>query len=92
MLIVQDDHFNATGSITICLLTTQPIDASLFRIAIEPTADNGLREPCFAMADKITTMARERLGNRLGALKPIAMAPINQAMLVILELAGRGRR
>ena len=91
VVIVQDDHFDDTGSITVCLLTTKTIDAPLFRIAIEPTPDNGLREPCFAMADKITTIPRTRLGKRLGTLKPTAMAPINQAMLVFLGLAGSVR-
>lgn len=40
------------------------------------------------MADKITTMPRERLGKRLGVLEPGAMGPINQAILVFLGLAG----
>ena len=91
MLIVQDDQFDSTGSITICLLTTHAIDAPFFRISIEPDADNGLRQPSIAMTDKITTLPRTRLGKRLGALKPTAMAPINQAILVFLGLAGSVR-
>ena len=91
MLIVQDEQFDSTGSITICLLTTHAIDAPYFRIAIEPDADNGLRHPCFAMTDKITTLPRERLGKRLGKLKPTAMAPVNRAILVFLGLAGSTR-
>ena len=91
VLIIQDDQFDSTGSITTCPLTTQVHDAPLFRIAIDPTDDNGLRQLSFAMADKIATMPRERLGKRLGALKPTAMAPINQAMLVFLGLAGSVR-
>ena len=91
VLIIQDEQFDSTGSITTCPLTTHARDAPLFRIAIEPTPDNGLREPCFAMADKITTIPRTRLGKRIGTLKPTAMAPINQAMLVFLGLAGSGR-
>ena len=91
VLIVQDEHFDSTGSITICLLTTHAIDAPLFRIAIEPTPDNGLRQPSFVMADKIATMPCERLGTRLGTLKPTAMAPINRAMMVFLGLAGSAR-
>ena len=91
VLVVQADDFPDTGSVTVCLLTTHAIDAPLFRIAIEPTADNGLNEPSFAMTDKITTLPRERLGKRLGAFKPSAMAPVNQAMLVFLGLAGVAR-
>ncbi len=91
MLILHDDQFDSTGSITICLLTTHAIDAPYFRIAIEPDADNGLRQRSFAMADKITTLPRTRLGKRLGALKPTAMARVNQAILVFLGLAGSAR-
>ena len=91
VLIIQDDQFDSTGSITTCPLTTQVHDAPLFRIAIDPTDDNRLRQPSFARADKIATMPRERLGKRLGALKPSAMAPINRAILVFLGLAGSGR-
>lgn len=91
VLIIQNDQFDSTGSITICLLTTYAVDAPYFRIAIEPTPDNGLRQPCFAMTDKITTIPRERLGKRLGALKPTSLAPIHQAILVFLGLAGSAR-
>lgn len=91
VLVVQTDDFDATGSVTVCLLTTEAIDAPLFRVAIGPTPDNGLNEPSFAMADKVTTLPRGRLGKRLGALKPTAMAPVNQAMLVFLGLAGVAR-
>ena len=88
VLIIQDDQFDSTGSITTCPLTTQVHDAPLFRIAIDPTPDSGLHQPSFAMTDKITTLPRERLGKKLGALKPTAMAEVNRAMLVFLGLAG----
>jgi len=88
VLIVQDDRFDATGSITVCLITSHPIDTALFRVPIEPGDETSLRAPSFAMADKITTMSRGRLGERIGAVKASAMAPINQAMLVYLGLAG----
>ena len=91
VLVVQTDDFDATDSITVCLLTTHAIDAPLFRVAIGPTSDNGLNDPSFAMTDKITTVPRERLGRRLGAVRSTAMAPINQAMLVFLGLAGVAR-
>jgi mRNA interferase MazF len=88
VLIVQDDHFDATGSITICPLTSHAIDADLFRPTIAPSEANGLREPSFAMIDKIATVPRAKLGRQVGALHAAEMAPINQAMLVFLGLAG----
>jgi mRNA interferase MazF len=91
VIVVQADDFDETDSITICPLTTHSIGTRHARAAIEPTPNNGLREACFAMADKITTMPRSRLGKRLGELKPTAMAAINRAMLVFLGLAGTAR-
>ncbi|HYG29866.1 MAG TPA: type II toxin-antitoxin system PemK/MazF family toxin [Allosphingosinicella sp.] len=91
VLIVQDDAFAETASVTVCLLTTHEVDASLVRIRIAPSANNGLREVSFAMADKITTVARSRLGEHLGALTPAAMAPVSRAIMVFLGLAGQAR-
>ncbi len=39
-VIVQDDSFDATASITICAFTTDPTDAPLFRIPIHPSESN----------------------------------------------------
>ena len=43
VVIVQDDSFDATDSITICAFTTDETDAPLFRLAVEPNERNGLR-------------------------------------------------
>jgi mRNA interferase MazF len=55
VLIVQDDRFDATASVTVCPFTTSPVDAPLIRIPVEPTDTNGLDRPSSLMIDKITT-------------------------------------
>jgi mRNA interferase MazF len=42
VVIVQDDRFDATDSVTVCGLTTDPTDAPLLRVAIEPDELNQL--------------------------------------------------
>ncbi|WP_280124024.1 type II toxin-antitoxin system PemK/MazF family toxin [Coxiella endosymbiont of Ornithodoros amblus] len=43
-LIVQSDLFNPThGSVVICPITSACIDASLFRITLEPNKQNGIK-------------------------------------------------
>ena len=42
IVIVQDDAFDATESITICAFTTDPTDAPLFRLDVTPDGRNGL--------------------------------------------------
>jgi mRNA interferase MazF len=91
--IVQDDAFDATRSVTICAFTTNASEAPLFRVAIEPSDRNGLRSPSRLMADKVTTVPRSKLGQRVGRLDDEDVLRLNQAILVFLGLAGspRGR-
>jgi mRNA interferase MazF len=90
-VIVQDDHFDATPSITICVFTTDMTKAPLFRVLVEPSEGNGLRASSSLMADKITTVPKAKLGSRLGRLDDEDMLRLNQAMLVFLGLAGSSR-
>jgi mRNA interferase MazF len=85
-LIVQDDHFD-TDSVTVCPLTTDPTDAPLFRLEIEPSPENGLREACRLMVDKLTTIPRSKLGEQIGLLAGIDMIRLNRAIVVFLGLA-----
>ncbi|WP_298723222.1 type II toxin-antitoxin system PemK/MazF family toxin [uncultured Ferrovibrio sp.] len=86
--ILQDDRFDATASITICAMTTNPAEAPLFRLPVEPSAGNGLREPSRLMVDKITTVPRARLGRQIGRLCDEDIVWLNRAMMVFLGLAG----
>ena len=44
VVIVQDDRFDATESVTVCAFTTHPTDAPLIRLTVEPDDVNGLRD------------------------------------------------
>ncbi len=88
VVILQDDRFDATDSITVCAFTTDPTDAPLFRLAIEPNERNGLRAPSRLMVDKITTVPKSKVGTRAGRLDDDDMVRLNRAILVFLGLAG----
>lgn len=88
-LIVQDDSFAATASITVCPFTTDPTIAPLMRVAVAPSDANGLRQPCSLMVDKITTVSRQRLGQRIGAVDAETLLQFNRAAMVFLGLVGR---
>ena len=87
VVIVRDDRFEATGSVTVCALTSDPTDAPLFRILLSPDPENGLHEDSRVMVDKITTVRRERLSRRIGSLSVTDMRRIDRAMLVFLGIA-----
>jgi mRNA interferase MazF len=90
-VIVQDDSFDATASVTICAFTSDPTEAPLIRIQVEPSEGNGLRERSQMMVDKLTTVPRRKLGNRLGRLGDEDIVKLNRAMIVFLGLAGSSK-
>lgn len=91
VVIVQEDSFTATASITICAFTTDPTDAPLFRLLVQPGERNGLRMPSRLMVDKISTVPKTRMGEHIGRLDDTDMLRLNQAMLVFLGLAAPPR-
>lgn len=87
VVVVQDDSFDATDSITVCSFTTDPTDAPLFRLPVEPNERNGLRSTSRLMVDKITTVPKTKVGERVGRLDDEDMVRLNQAVVVFLGLA-----
>ncbi len=86
--IVQDDRFDGTDSVTVCAFTTDPTEAPLFRLPIEPDAANGLREASSLMIDKITTVPRSKLRDHVGRLSDEEVVRFGRSILVFLGLAG----
>lgn len=87
-VIVQDDRFDATASMTVCLMTTEGIDAPLLRPAVEPSDLNGLTRPSWIEVDKIVTTRRANLGQRVGRLSDEDVVRLNRALIVFLGLGG----
>jgi mRNA interferase MazF len=87
VVVLQDDRFDATDSITICPFTTTDTDAPLFRLPITPDERNGLRLACRLMADKITTISKSMAGTRIGRLADEDIIRLNAAVIVFLGLA-----
>jgi mRNA interferase MazF len=87
VVIVQDDRFSDIASITVCLFTTNPMPTPV-RVAVEPTHANGLAQPSWLMADKITTVPKGRLGRCVGRLDDETKQRLNRAILVFLGMAG----
>jgi mRNA interferase MazF len=88
VVIVQDDRFSGTDSITICSFTSDPTDSPLFRLAIEPSEANGLKTPSRLMVDKITTIPKGKLRDRIGKVADHDIVRLNRAIVIFLGLAG----
>lgn len=86
-VIVQDDRFDATNSVTVCAFTSDPTDAPLLRLPVEPDASNGLSQPSRLMVDKLTTVPRANVAVHVGRLGEQDMLRLNRAIVVFLGLA-----
>lgn len=87
VVIVQDDRFDATASVTVCPLTTNPVEAPLVRIGVEPTRTTGIEKRSQIMVDKVTTMPRSNLRDHLGRVADADLVRLDRALLVFLGLA-----
>jgi mRNA interferase MazF len=87
-LIVQDDRFDATDSVTVMPLTSAIVEAPLLRIAVGATELSGLRQESQVMVDKLTTVRRSNVHDRVGRLTASQLVEVERAMLAFLGLAG----
>ena len=66
-LVVQSDLFNPThSSVTVCPITSDFVDAPLFRVSLPPGERTGLRRTSQVMVDKIVTVPRSAIAEQLG--------------------------
>lgn len=84
-VIIQADAYE-TVSVTICPLTSTPVDAPLLRIPLESSATLSLNQPSWAMVDKLTTVWRRNCGPVIGRLSPTELLRLNGSLAVFLGL------
>ena len=88
-LIVQDDRFDATDSLTVCPFTSTDVDAPLLRVPVTADEDNGLGRDSFLMVDKITTVRRSNARAVIGRLEATTLVELERRLLVFLGFAAR---
>jgi len=87
-VVVQSDAFpESHASVIVCQMTSTPADAPDFRITVDPSPLNGLRERSQVMADKPVTIRRERIGQAIGRLAPDDVRRLNVALAFVMGLA-----
>jgi len=86
-LVVQSDLFVDLPSVVVCpLTTTLRTDADLFRIDVEPTPSNGLRQPSQIAIDKITVIPADKIGVAIGKADDALLMRVNRALAVFLSV------
>jgi mRNA interferase MazF len=85
-LVIQSDLFDKHPSITVLPVTSQLRPIETFRIAVEPSSGNGLRERSQIMVDKAQTIPRDKAGDPFGKLESRTLIALNRALAVFLGL------
>ncbi|MGH8729047.1 MAG: type II toxin-antitoxin system PemK/MazF family toxin [Burkholderiales bacterium] len=81
VVIVQSNLFiEERDSVTVCLLSSESIEAPFFRVPVERSESNRLKRTCYVMVDKLHTLRKERLRQPLGSLSPDELAAVDLAL------------
>jgi mRNA interferase MazF len=86
-VIIQSDLLNKSDSVLVALLTSTLADTPLFRLTVEPTAENGLKLPSQVMVDKIIAYPREKCGIVIGSLDQATLIALNHMLAVMVGIA-----
>jgi mRNA interferase MazF len=88
-VIVQDDHFDATSSVTDAPMASTLLDTPLMRIRITGGSGrlSGLDHDSDVMIDKLTTVRRSNIHTRVGRLTAEQVVEVERAMMAFLGLA-----
>jgi mRNA interferase MazF len=86
-LVVQSDLFTELLSVVICpLTTTLRSDADLFRLDVEPSPGNGLRQSSQIAIDKITVIPVGKVGGVIGQADDALLLRVNRALALFLSI------
>lgn len=87
-LIVQDDRFDVTDSLTVCPLTSTEVAAPLLRVPVTADKENGLDQDSFLMVDKVTTVRRSNAHGVVGRIEATTLVEFERRLLVFLGFGG----
>lgn len=86
-LILQDDAFAATDSVTVLPLTSHLLDAPLLRVRIGAGQMSGLDRDSDVMVDKLTTVRRSNVATRVGRLSTEQLGEVERGVMAFLGFA-----
>ena len=85
--IILQHQRHVLNSVMVCPLTSTSIDLDVpYRIRIEPNRRNGLKLTSWAMADKISSISRERISERFGKVEADVLHRITEGLQVLIDL------
>lgn len=85
-LVIQDDLFSGTDSVTVVPFTTTDVEAPLLRLKIPAAPENGLGQDSSLMVDKVTTVHRSNVGPTLGRLNETQMLELERLLITFFGI------
>ena len=80
-LVVQSDLFNPThASVTVCPITSDCVDAPLFRLTLPPGSRTGLKGVSQVMIDKIVSVPRAAIAREIGECDAGELATVDDSL------------
>ena len=87
-LVIQSDVFNDIhATVTVALISSDLVQAPIFRLNVVPDVENGLNKESQIQIDKIMSVRKERIGSTLGQLDDMMLVRVNRALALWLGLA-----
>jgi mRNA interferase MazF len=86
-VVVQSDWLNTNDSVLVALFTSTLAEAPLYRLSLEPSAENGLNLPSQIMVDKIIAVLRGKCGPVIGRIDDDAVIVLNHMLAVMIGIA-----
>lgn len=86
-LVIQSNQFDDHATVTVLLVSSTLADTPLFRLTVDPTAENGLRARSQVLVDKAMTVKRDKIGRVIGRLDDDTMTAVNRSLLLWVGLA-----
>ena len=82
-LVIQNDLLANLDSVVICPVTSELRTAD-FRVTLQPSSTNGLRQTSQVMVDKLSTLPRTKIGETFGRIEDEKMRTVDRAMLLVI--------
>ena len=86
VIIVQSDECMSFDSVILCLFTSYESNDIETRVLVVASEDNGLVKDSYVMTDKIVTVDRRMLGERIGHISEDEMTIVSEKLKVVLGL------
>jgi len=86
-LVIQSDPFNEHATVTVLPVTSSLVDVPLFRVTVQPSAENGLLKPSQVMVDKAMTVKRDKVRAAFGRIDANVIMEVDRCLAVFLGIA-----